>query len=380
MKSVTSALGPFGAALSPVLGVVGGLIGSIFGGKKAQTGSATITSAGVGMPSGNNGDYNSEAKASANGVFTSLTSLVKQLGGTGTGDFGTITVGKYADRYRVNDHGTDIGGKINLNAADFASAAEAMAFALQKAVSRGAVQGLDAAVQRALQSSPDINAGLQEALGVKSLEYAVQGVAGSIQQIFDTEQSSARERLRLAKAYGVDIVATEKLNLDSMNKLVASTLKGEVGSLQSFVTSMTSGSLFEGSAKNKIAAINLQVAKAQADVAAGVEGAAETLTTLLQDRVAAAKDAYGTTGAYAADRTDAINIANTTIATRNAAITAAQQKSDPALATTNSTLDEISDQNAQIIAALKGIDGRLAGTVAVGSTGTSFKLAEMASR
>ena len=366
------AFGPIGGLVGSI---AGGIIGNLFG--SVKYGGASITSKGVQGTVGNSDAGKSAGTAAGKSILSALGDIAAQLGGTATGDFGTITVGAYKDKFRVNDHGTNL--KSNNDVLQYNTLEEAQAFALSAAVARNAIQGITEPVRKALLSNfNDTASALKEALKVGDLQTLIGGTQASLKKIFATEESNAKERLRLAQTYGVSIVATEKANADSMSKLVASTLKSQVGSLQSLIDDMTSGSLFEGNALDKIAALNTAIAKAKSDVDAGVEGAADTLTKLYQDRLTASKDAYGTTGAYAADRIATLDDARSTIARANAQILAAQAKSDPALATTNAHLDENNDQNGQIITALKD-NTALLSQIASGNKRDGFDLSATAS-
>lgn len=367
-KGITSAIGgKLGSALGNAVPVVGSILGSIAGGllgglfSKTPKGGATITdSTGSATLSGNSKKLEAQAATLAGSVQDGINQIAQQLGGI-AGSFGGITIGEYKDKYRVNTVSTKLGGSSSPvpGLTSYDTAEEAEAAAIQAAIAKGAVSGLDAAVQKALGSSSDINKALQEALGVQNLEYALKGPAGDLQKIFDSFNQSAAENVRLAQTYGLDLLAVEKKNAADRTKLINDTVQQQVGSLQSLIKDLTSGSLFEGSALDKIAALNDQIAKAKADLDAGVAGAGDTLADLYQQRLAASKDAYGTTGNYAADRDATLADAQAAIAKVNAQVAAAAT-SDPALATTNAALgegntlaNENNDQNAQILSALR---------------------------
>jgi len=89
------------------------------------------------------------------------------------------------------------------------------------------------------------------------------------------------------------------------------------------------------------------------------EGAADKLAKLLEDLNAVSKEAFGTTGGFAADRSTIQDVARDTIAKANQRIAEAQKVSDPALAETNAALDENNGQNAQIIAILQAFQAQL---------------------
>ncbi|PAV93281.1 hypothetical protein WR25_04915 [Diploscapter pachys] len=126
--------------------------------------------------------------------------------------------------------------------------AGAIAFAIADAIADGAIAGISPAVAQALRSSSDINAALAEALKVADLEKLLGGVTGQLQSIFKTFDTTAAERVRLAKAYGLDLLAVEKLNAEQRADLLDQTLKGRIGSLKELLSNLTYGDLFEGRA------------------------------------------------------------------------------------------------------------------------------------
>lgn len=191
-------------------------------------------------------------------------------------------------------------------------------------------------------------------VGVQNVELMMGGVLAQYQKAFREFEGTAKERVRIASQYGFDVVAIEKRNADDRVKLSADLARAQVGSLQSLVDEITRGSLFEGSALDRIGVLNDAIGKAKSELEAGVEGAGDRLAGLYEDRLGASRDAYGTTGGYAADRSATIAEAQAAVARVNAQVAAAntaKPTSDPALAVTNTTLDEIADQSARIIAA-----------------------------
>lgn len=353
IKGIASALGPFGAALSPVLGVVGGLIGGLFSSPKS--GGATITSAGVTGTVGTDKSGQQAGQTAGSAIITNVRQIAGQLGGS-LGNFGTITIGSYGDKFRVNDHGTNL--KSNNDVEQFNTIEEAQAFALKQAIAKGAVTGLSDAVSAALRSSSDVQGALQEALGVKALEYDLLGAQGAVKKTFDVEATAAKERLRLAQAYGLSIVAVTKLNEEKRADLIESTLKTRIGSLQDFLTSLQTGDLFEGSAADRRTALQTQIAAAQADAEAGKDGAADKLAQLEQQLVTTSKDAYGTAGGeYTSDRSAALDAVQRVINMEtdrvNTAAGITQAQTD-AINQGNTLTGETNDLLAQIVANMSG--------------------------
>ncbi len=363
-----SAAGPLGSIAG---GIIGGVVGNLF--KKANYGTASVSSSGgttnVGI-GGNSSSSKSAASGLGDAVSQGVAQIAKQLGGE-LGSY-AVSIGTYKDKFRVSTTGFDgrLGnqGKNNdrLGIVDFGKDGEAaaVAFAIRDALADGAVKGLSERVQKALNSSTDVNAALAEAMKVQDLELTMGGIGAQIDKAFRDFEAQAQERVRLATAYGFDVVAIEKRNGEDRAKLAEQLATQQVGSLKNLIDEMTRGSLFEGTAMERIAALNEAITKAKADLDAGKDGAADTLANLYQQRLAASKEAYGTTSGYAADRTATLDAARAAVAQANARIVAAQNggtaSSDPALAATNAalsaanvTLDEMADQNARMVAALE---------------------------
>lgn len=379
-----------GASIGGLLGgLLGGtILGGLFGGTPKTFGTAAISSAdGNVAGTGSGGDYAKAASGLAGQVQAGVREIAEQLGGT-LGAF-DVVIGTYKDQFRVRTSaagwngqgGLNFGGNSAKGLMDFGDdEAGAVAFAILDAVKDGAVTGLSAAVQKAITSSSDVEKGLAEARKVQEVELLAGGLAAEMQKAFRDQERQAAERVRIAREYGFDVVAIEKRNADDRLKLSQQFAAAQIGSLQSLVDELTAGSLFEGSALERIDALNGAIAKAQADLEANVDGAADTLARLYEQRLAAAKDAYGTTGGFADTRAQTIDSARAAIAAANARITAAQASSDPALKATNAALDENNDQNAEMLAALARHEALLEQLVAGAgaSGGRGFDLASLA--
>lgn len=365
-----SALGSLGQFAGPIGAIAGGLLGGAIGGmlKKTKTGAANITSVdGDATLSGNSSKFKAAASGAAGSVQDGLSSIADQLGGA-IGSF-NVTIGQRHGDWRVR---TGTGSlKVAKGAKEFDDdQAGAIAYAIQLAVSQGAVTGLSAAVNKALKSSPDLDKALEEALKVSEIETLMGGLGAEIANEFKSFEATAKERVRIATQYGFDVAAIEKKNAEDRAALVEKLLEEQVGGLQRLVDEMTSGSLFEGTALEQRDAILAEIEKAKADLAAGKDGASDTLASLFEQLNTVSKDAYGSTAQYAADRAMILDEARKAIAAANAQITAASggsTSSDPALATTNQALDENNDQNAELIALLKNLPAALANSLSNGT-------------
>ncbi|PZQ20461.1 MAG: hypothetical protein DI569_15450 [Sphingopyxis macrogoltabida] len=368
-----SALGSLGQFAGPIGAIAGGLLGGAIGGllKKTKTGSANITSVtDDATVSGNSSAFKQAAAGAAGSVQDGLSDIAEMLGGA-IGAF-NVTIGQRHGDWRVRSGTGSL--KVAKGATEFDDdQAGAIAYAIQLAVSQGAVTGLSAAVEKALKSSTDLDDALEEALKVQEIETLMGGLGAELESQFKAFETQAKERVRIATQYGFDVVAIEKKNAEDRAALVEQMLEQQVGSLQKLVDEMTFGSMFAGSAVEQRDALLKEIEKAKADLDAGKDGAADTLASLLQQLNSVSEEAYGSTGQYAADRQLILDLANNEIARATAQINQAAASasgstststSDPALATTNAQLDENNDQNARVIALLEELIAQGQGVVA----------------
>ncbi|MBB3858873.1 hypothetical protein GGQ88_000113 [Novosphingobium hassiacum] len=355
-KALGSLAGPLGSALG---GVLGGLIGGAF--KKTTSGGASIGlnaqgNAGVTGTAGNSADLKKTASGFGGTVVSALDQIAQALGA----DLGAfnVAIGKRSSGYiKVSASGNaaattgkKVTSDIIYNGKD---EGEAIMAALANAIGDGAIKGVSAAVQRALKSSTDVDKAVKEALKVQQVELAIGGIGAEMAKAFSDFERQAAERLKIARQYGFDVAKLEQVNAKDRLKLNEKLLKEQVGSLQDLIAEMTSGSLFEGSSVDQRAKLLDQISATRAQAAAGEEGAADKLAQLLQQLNSVSRDAFGTTGGFAADRSTILDVARETVAAANQRIADAQKATDPALAETNGQLDEANDQLSRL-AALTG--------------------------
>ena len=348
-KALGSIAGPIGSVVG---GLLGGLIGGLFATK--PRGSGTVTQSSISV-SANRDSVKSSLNTLGGQLQQSIQSIADRLGGT-VGNY-EVGFGQYKDYYQVSKTGKDpfLGQTYYQNKSpnalyDGKDAAAALSAAISDAVADGAIQGISSRVAAALKSSSDIDKAVREAVKVQDLELALGGIGEELRRQFAQFEQQAKERLRIARQYGFDVVAVEKRNAEDRVKLQEKLLKQQVGSLQQLIDDLTSGSLFEGSAVDQRTALLAQINKARADANAGVEGAADTLNQLLQQFNSVSKNVYGTTGGFADDRQQILDIARDAIAKANQRVAEAQKVTDPALAETNTQLNESNDQLAKLSA------------------------------
>lgn len=354
---------------------VGAVVGSVIGGlfKKTKDGSATLGnvdgSAGVTGTSGNSAGLRKSASASAGAVGSAIDQIVNQLGGQ-LGNF-SVSLGERKGKFAVDSSGQ---GRTKVKGSGGAVAVydtqeEANAAALRDAIVDGAIGGLSAAMQKALQQNSDVDKAVAEALKVKEVETLIGGLGGQLKAAFDDVARNAAERVRIAKQYGLDVAAVEKANAAERTKLIEDTLKSSVGSLQDLLTSMASGDLFAGSGADQRKAILAQIADTQTKATAGEAGAADTLAQLYRNLLAVSKDTFGTAGdEFSSDRATVNSGATAVIKAEQDRLNSAagiQQATTAAVEKNNTLTSETNDllarQNATLDSLPLALASRLSG-------------------
>lgn len=352
--------GAVGGAVGGPLGeIVGSLIGGIVGGamKSVKRASATITNTtGDASVRGNSAAFRQQSSQLATSVQDTLANIAEQFGGT-VGDF-AVSIGVRDGKLRVDPTGQGR-TKTKRGAIDFGEDSQgAIRAAILDAIADGGIDGVSAAIQKALKSSTSLERGLKEALKVQEVEEIVGGIGSTLQRQFRLFEAQARDRLRIAEQYGFDVVKIEERNAEDRKKLIDQILGDRVGPLQQLLDDLRFGDLFEGSAADRRTALLGQMAKARADAEAGVDGAAQKLADLSRQLVETSRDAYGTAGSeFASDRAQAISAAEKVIALENERIRQAQETADATRAATEKTA-ELMDENNELLARIAAsIDG-----------------------
>ncbi|MCH4893376.1 hypothetical protein GO308_09670 [Sphingomonas sp. SFZ2018-12] len=383
-QAVGSSVGKaLGSAAGPIGAIAGGLLGSVVGGllKSSKRASATVTSVdGPATVTGNSGSRERAASGLATNIQDGLRQVAEQLGG-GLGNF-NVSIGVRNDDFRVDTTGSgrtkgptkSESRNEQLGLFNFRDDAQAAVnFAIADAIKDGAITGLSAAVSKALQSSTDLNKAISEALKVQEVEILAGGPGAAIRQELAEFDRTAKERLRIARDYGLDVIAIERVNAEQRTKLVDDLLKQRVSGLKAFLDDTRFGSLAEGSLIDQRTTLQAEIARVRADAEAGVDGAADQLAELSRRLLEVSRDAFGTAGGeFAADRSNAISTAEAIIKAENDRIRAAQDATgatNAKLDTANALANEQNDLLAQInagIAQLGTLGGGIAAAPGVG--------------
>lgn len=354
-----------GGALGAATGIPGGdIIGSIAGGligqalKPTKRGSATITS--VDGDATSRGNDQERIQASL-GLAGSVQQRLRQIAEEFDAEIGSfaVSIGQRGKNFRVDTSGSGK-TKTKRGAIDFGQDEEAaVAFALRDAISDGAIKGLSAAIQKALNSNPDVDKAIKEALKVRDVEELLDGIGGKIRKEVRDFDRQADERLRIAREYGFDILEIERINAEERSKLIESILEDRVGALQDLLNDLVFGDLAEGTLSERRQRLLEEISKAEADAAKGVDGAADRLADLNRRLIQLSRDAYGTAGSeYASDRAQAIASAERIIQIENDRIRGTQEaaaETNRQLATANQLSNEQNDILAEINAGIRNL-------------------------
>lgn len=209
--------GTLGKALGPLGSIAGGILGSLVGGlfTSVKWGRTIVSQSGVSAAAGNSNSSERAALAAGNNVFGALQDIADQFGGT-VGDFGNIAVGVRHGDYRVNTGGTSL--KKKNGAVDFNDDAEAaIAYAIQQAINRGAIEGVRAGTNVLLKATDDLQTNIEKALKFENvfselqnltdpLQYSLDGLGKELAQmteIFDEAGATAEEYAQLQELYAI---------------------------------------------------------------------------------------------------------------------------------------------------------------------------------
>ncbi|WJY18673.1 hypothetical protein QQS45_00005 [Alteriqipengyuania flavescens] len=361
-KGLSGFLGEYGG---PLGGIAGGLIGSLLGGlfEKKEYGTAVLGQ-GQARQAGNSEAARGVAGGLGDNVEEGLNRIAEALGAT-VGGY-KVSIGTHNGTYRVSTTGYSGGGPLNfagdsaVGLHDFGEdKAGAVAFAIGDAIGDGAIGGVSAAVQKALRSSKDLDKAISEALKVKDLEDLLSGLADGVSEELRAFERLAEERLQIARDYGFEVAEIERVNAEERARLVEQILEDRIGSLRTLLEDLEFGDLAEGTLAERRTKLRAEIAEAEADAAAGEDGAADRLAQLNRQLVDLSRDAYGTAGGeYGADRDQAIASAERIIALEKERLGAENGELTDRLDLGNKIADEGNDILAEIRALLERGSGR----------------------
>ncbi|PZU47655.1 MAG: hypothetical protein DI568_08910 [Sphingomonas sp.] len=366
-----------GQAIGAALGAA---VGGLFVGSK--TGSVTLTGSNgqmvQGDATGSGGTQVKNADILGNNFTNALSSIIETLGGS-VGNY-SVSLGQNGKYYRVDTTGQGRTSKRQSGVLAFGEDANAAVQAtLADAIRDGAVAGVSPRVQAVLnQYADNLDKAVSEALKVQGLENFLADRENPFASAFRDFERQAAERLRIARAYGFNVVEIERINAEERTKLIKEQAEEQLASVRALLDDLRFGSRAEGSVSDQLAALSAERSRLQGLVDGGDVSQIDALADIIQQQIDLSRSAYGSTGQYAADRSDAITtleqLMRQTEERVQAASSAAQNLTNDKLSELNATADEQMTEAqrqtallAQIAAQLSsggGYDGSLLGLYA----------------
>lgn len=296
--AVGSIFGPIGSFVGSALG---GIVGGLF--KKSKYGTATITADGI-TSRGNSAGRVDAAVESGNSINDTLGRIAETLGGS-VGSFGRLSIGTYKDNWRVSTTGqtgklsgrskNERANEINQGLYNFGKDGqeEAIRFALNVAIERGAITGIRASTNRLLKAGTDIEVQLEKALkfetlfkDMASMKNPVEGAIASLKGEFDQLGDLFRE---------AGASAAEYAELEDYKRLkIKKSMEEQTASFRDF-QDMLRG---EGSGVSSVTRLNRmmqQFSVFEADIRSGKTVDQNAFTSLGSDIFNLSRDLYGTT-------------------------------------------------------------------------------------
>lgn len=387
---VGGAIGGLATALTgiPGLDVVGGLIGGTIGGlfKKTPSGSATISMANFGgynvsSTAGNSKQRTEASKSAGEGFIGTLEQMARQLGGT-VGDFGSLSFGIRKDKFVIDTSGR---GKTKGSTVEkFDSEQEAIARALELAISRGAIQGISAASQRILQSGQDLQIALQKAAIIESIPRMLMQKTNPVLYAvteLNREWAYNVQILREAGATAEQFAQAQQLYELQREEAIKQAAESMFGQIDDYIQEMTSGQSSPLNRGTVYANARAEYEKQVADAQDGVFSQEDLLTAARNFQEASQAYQGSTAGFFAdfntilSDLTAARNAAAGLVGAGGTALPGSPFD-DPAVQAqinaVNGVTDAINNQTDTLYDVLQDIFGVLGGSGGTGQSGSTL--------
>ena len=252
--------GTLGKALGPLGSIAGGILGGMIGGlfKKAKFGSVTIGATGSGTlgltgSAGNSGAAIKTATKSGNAVIDSIEAIAQQLGGTIDASKGSVSIGTYKGKYRVDTSGqgrtkgmtSSESTNESLGLFNFGDDADAaVKFAMLNLVQDGVIVGIRAGSQKLLKNAKDIETGLSKALKFENVFRDLRKFKDPVGAAIDDLNLEFKGLIDVFKEAGATAEETAQLEELYGIKRKAATedaIKSLTGSLKDLIDNLTIG-------------------------------------------------------------------------------------------------------------------------------------------
>lgn len=345
--------GALGTALTPILGPLGPILGGLVGGTlgnlliKPPKGSTTVSSSGGNVSQTSSGDPTVQKATSAlgTGIGSAISAIAEQLGGS-VGSF-KVSIGQSGKYYRVDGSGA---GRTDKKKAGVQAFGEDQAAAVQAAIADairdGGIAGVSPRVQSALQRyATDVNKAVAEAMKVKGLEDLLANQANPFASAFKDFETQAEARLKVARSYGFDVLAIEKLNAEQRAAVIQQTLSQATGSVRQLLDDLKFGDRAEGSISDRRTALVAEQNRLAGLVRGGDSSQLNGLSSVVQKLLDLDKEAGGVAGGFAGSRASSIDLLNELVTQTEDRIKAASAAAQSAA---NGTADKTAAQLAEL--------------------------------
>ena len=198
-------------------------------------------------------------------------------------------------------------------------------------------------MQAALRKYADnLNTAVAEAIKIQNLEKVIADDKNPFASIFIDFEKEMKERLRIGKDYGFDLVEIERINAEERAKLLKSTMEEATSTIKDLLDDLKFGSRAEGSATQRLASLAIEQQRIQALIDGGATDQYDALAAIVQQTIDLSKEAYGTTGRYSSDRNAGVSTLEAVMAQAAKQVQAASDAAynGSALAELNATADE----------------------------------------
>jgi hypothetical protein len=298
---------------------------------------------------GNSKSRKSAAGALAGNAQAAIDQIAEAFGGTVGSFSGSIGIRKKKFVVDPSGRGRTKGSGV-LKFDDEAAAQSAL---LRDAIADGAVQGLSAAVQRAINSNPNIDKALREALKVRDLEDSIAGSGDGMLKLMRDFERQASERLRIARDYGFEMTEIERINATERANIIEQVLQERTGALKGLLTDLNLNNDAR-SLRDRLSMAQAAYNPLRADFTAGKEVDPEKFAQAVRNVEAIIRELNGSQGAYFDFLEEATGITNSLI----------KRQEDKVLGATGPNAGILKENpSAPVVSALDQLQGALIGTL-----------------
>jgi hypothetical protein len=361
--------GAVGSIFGPIGGQIGSLLGSLAGGLLGvKSGSTTVSSSGDGNISQSGSGSAAVQRATAglgNTISDTIQSIADALGAE-VGAF-SVSIGKRGSSFRVDTSGQ---GRIRGSTVTATKdEREALSLAVADAIRDGAIR-VSPRVQSALGRYADnVNKAVAEALKVKGLEDLLANQSNPFSSLFRDLEITLRDRVRVARDYGFDVLEIERINAQDREKLLRDTLARTTSSVRQLLDDLTFGSRATGSINERLAGLTAERDRVAALARGGDTSQLDALASLISQIDNLQREAFGSTAPAAAGRQESVALLNELISSTETRIREAADAARSGTDTTNSLLGEANASLDELVLAMREQNSLLGGFIGFFGTG-----------